>query len=270
MECASVRGQLSDLVRGRTEAQEETELRRHLAGCEACRHEERAERLLDDALTERLPRPGAPAAVRRSVAATLASAAAGSGPALPWRPAAGTRRALTAAAALALAVLSFAAGRAALGRAAGASRLADEVVTDHLRALASTHPHDVESSSTHEVKPWFEGRLDFAPMVPPDRGELRLLGGSVGYVLDRKAAVVSYGLRRHRVTLLAFPRAGLPALDRADPTGPPYLSERRGFTLALWAANDLGYALVADVEPAELRRLADDLAAETRKPAGPR
>jgi anti-sigma factor RsiW len=271
MDCSSVRERLWSLVRGRAEAEDELELRRHLTTCEACRHEERAERLLDEALGDRLPRPAAPAALRRRVA-ELAGAAARPAPQdrLPVRlraPAA--RAAMAAAAALLLAALGFAAGRAAQLRAAGSAALSDELVTDHLRALASAHPHDVESSDSHQVKPWFLGRLDFAPVVPGDRGELRLLGGALGYVHDRKAAVVSYGLRRHRVTLLAVPRAGLTVLDRADPAGRPVRVERRGFTVALWAAGDLGYALVSDVDPEELGHLADELAKETRKAPSP-
>jgi len=138
-------------------------------------------------------------------------------------------------------------------------------VTDHLRTLASTHPYDVESTSSHEVKPWFEGRLDFAPVVPGDRGELRLLGGAVGYVADRKAAVISYGIRRHRVTLLVFPRGGVLGFENVPAAGAPIRVERRGITVALWGASDLGYALVSDVSPDELGRFADELAPETRR-----
>ena len=270
MDCSSVRERLRSLVRGRAEAEDELELRRHLTTCEACRYEEQAERLLDEALGERLPRPTAPAALRRRVAALAGAARPAAQDRLAGRlraPAA--RAAMAAAAALLLAALGFAAGRAAQLRAAGSAALSDELVTDHLRALASAHPHDVESSDSHQVKPWFEGRIDFAPVVPGDRGELRLLGGALGYVHDRKAAVVSYGLRRHRVTLLAFPRAGLTVLDRADPAGRPVRVGRRGFTVALWAAGDLGYALVSDVDPEELGHLADELAKETRKAPSP-
>jgi anti-sigma factor RsiW len=159
--------------------------------------------------------------------------------------------------------LGFLGGRAVEGRAA-ADRLADELVSDHLRVLATSHPLDVESTDSHQVKPWFEGRLDFASVVPGDRGELRLAGGSVGYVMDRKAAVASYALRRHRLTLLAFPRAGLPGLE-AGPGDPPSLRARRGFEMATWVAGDVAYALVGDVPGAELDRIALELAAETRR-----
>ena len=43
--------------------------------------------------------------------------------------------------------------------------LVAEAVNDHLRVLTSQHPLDIESGDVHQVKPWFEGRLDFAPVV---------------------------------------------------------------------------------------------------------
>ncbi len=266
MDCASVRRELHDLLRGRAGATE-AELRAHLAGCAACRHEEEAERLLDEALATRLPPVQAPPALRRRIAAEVEAAEAGTRDSAPRRrraPAAWL--AAAAAAGIALASGGFLAGRAVQGRAAGGERLADEVVADHLRTLASAHPHDVESTDTHQVKPWFEGRLDFAPVVPADRGELRLQGGAVGYVLGHRAAVLSYGLRRHRVTLLAFPRRGVPGLERAAQDAPPLELGRHGFAVSLWSAGDVGYALVSDVGAEEHARLAGVLAAETRLP----
>jgi anti-sigma factor RsiW len=269
MECASVRDRLRDLVRGRTEPSEEPELRQHLAGCEACRHEEQAERLLDEALSARLPRPAAPAALRRELAHRLASHEGMASVAVLRRPRPVARSVAAAVAAVALAALGYGAGRFAQAGSAASDRFADELVTDHLRVLARASPPDVESTSSHEVKPWFEGKLDFAPVVPGDRGELRLAGGSVGYVLERKAAIVTYTLRRHRLTLVVFPRAGLPGFAGVPADGPPLRAARRGFTVALWAAGDLGYALVADVGTDELGALADELASETRRAPTP-
>jgi anti-sigma factor RsiW len=139
MECPSVRDRLRDLVRGRVEPAEEPELRRHLAGCEACRHEEQAERLLDEALAERLPRHAAPAALRREVARRLEARHEATVTPLR-RPRAAARAAAAAVAALALAAVGYGLGRVAQDRGAAAGRLADEVVTDHLRALTSARP----------------------------------------------------------------------------------------------------------------------------------
>ena len=68
MDCANVRENLQDLVRARIPGSEiEKAMLLHLQGCEACRHEAEVERLLDSALAERLPRPAASAALRRSL-----------------------------------------------------------------------------------------------------------------------------------------------------------------------------------------------------------
>jgi anti-sigma factor RsiW len=268
MECTSVRELLHDLRRGRLDPARAAEARAHLEGCASCRHEEQAETLLDEALSQRLPRVPAPPELRRRVE-ELAAAVRGAQLA-PTRPRRGPalRRlvAPVAVAAMALLAAGVLLQQRARVQGGGADRLADEIVTDHLRLLVSAHPHDLESGVNHEVKPWFEGRLDFAPVVPGDRGELRLLGGAVGYVLDRKAAVMSYALRRHRVTLLAFPAAGLawPAPNRSPGSVPAYSASRRGFDVVLWRAGDLGYALVSDVSAQDLEKLAAELAPETR------
>ena len=269
MECASVRKHLSDFRRGRLDPARAAESRAHLEACEACRQEAAVEASLDQALAERLPRYPAPAALRRSVEElALASRGAALAVSLPHRSRPAVRRFLapTAIAAMAILTAGVHVQQQAHARSVAVGRLADEMVTDHLRLLVSAHPNDLESGLNHQVKPWFEGRLDFAPVVPGDRGELRLLGGAVGYVIDRKAAVMSYALRRHRVTLLAFPDSGLtwPAPNRSAGGVPAHSMSRSGFGMVLWRAGDLAYALVSDVSTQDLEKLAAELAPETR------
>jgi len=91
------------------------------------------------------------------------------------------------------------------------SILVAEAVNDHLRILSSQHPLDIENGGMHQVKPWCEGRLDFAPVVRflGDQDVARP-GGAVGYYLDRKAAVFVFHHRLRAVLLFVFRADGLP------------------------------------------------------------
>lgn len=149
-----------------------------------------------------------------------------------------------------------------LGEAVG------EAVNDHLRVVASTHPVEIEGGGIHQVRPWFTGRLDFAPPVTfSGDADFPLVGGSVGYFHEHKAAVFSFRRRLHAITLLVLPAAGLDWPERdLVPVGPLSVAVQsaRGFTVLLWRDGGFAYVLVSDVNRAELERLATLIAAPPR------
>jgi anti-sigma factor RsiW len=139
------------------------------------------------------------------------------------------------------------------------SSMVVEAVNDHLRVLYSDRPLEVESGGIHRVKPWFEGRLDFAPVVEfAGDDDYPLQGGSVSYYIDRKAATFVFKRRLHAITLFVFRAEGLrwPA-GGTRPIGAARgtVATSRGFHVALWQKGDLGYALVSDVNEADLLAL---------------
>jgi anti-sigma factor RsiW len=108
----------------------------------------------------------------------------------------------------------------------------------------------------HQIKPWFTGRLDFAPGLSfAGDTEFPLHGAAVGWFLDRKCATYVFGKGPHKITLLVMPAAGLDWPKR-------YQARERGFETLLWREGDLAYALVSDTEASELAALASRL---TRK-----
>ena len=64
-----------------------------------------------------------------------------------------------------------------------------------------------------------------------------------------------YGRRLHTITLLVFRPEGLSWPDG----GGPVATRQRGFNVRLWRAHGLGYALVSDLDAAELASLATRL-----------
>jgi anti-sigma factor RsiW len=250
MDHREARTHLVDRRRGTLDAASRAALESHLAGCEACRHEDAADAELSRLLEERLPRRKAPASLRRSLEARW-------DPPKPRRAMRMARwfAAMGAGAALAVLVLFLFRPRPPPSE----DPMLTEAVNDHLRVLYSDHPIEVQSGGIHQVKPWFSGRLDFAPVVAfAGDDDFPLQGGAVSYFLDRKAAAFVFKRRLHTISLFVFRSDGL-----ALPTGALVPMGRvsaraarvRGFNVLIWRDGELGYALVSDVDAPDLAAL---------------
>ena len=193
------------------------------------------ERELDRALA-RLPKRPASAALTARLAASFS-------PPPARAPKLVSRRSLgfaIAASALASAVLGFGWFRALHDP----DELVAEAVNDHLRVLYAQQAIEIQSGGIHQVKPWFEGRLDFAPVLGFDGDdEFTLQGGSIAYFIDRKAAAFVFKRHLHVLTLFVFRADGLPW----PPTWNQKLghhrasfSRLRGFNTLLFRDGDLG------------------------------
>jgi len=133
-------------------------------------------------------------------------------------------------------------------------RLLAEVSTAHVRSLmAENHPNDVASTDQHTVKPWFEGKLDFAPAVTDlaDAG-YALLGGRLDYLDSRPVAALTYRHRLHVVNLFEWPSA-----RGAD--APPRIFSRNGYAIAHWRRGGLQYWAISDIASADLLEFAKRL-----------
>jgi anti-sigma factor RsiW len=258
MTCEDARAQLLDYQRGRLAFPAESEVRAHLDGCADCTRDDALEHELTKALEQRLPLHPASIALKRRLAAQWPTASTQRSWWRRWRPVLMPALAFAALLMLVTPVLYY--ERTASRMAGERAGLVAEAVNDHLRVLASQHPLDIESSDVHQVKPWFEGRLDFAPRVAFEGdAEFPLKGGALGYFRDRKAAVFVYARRLHPITLLVFRADGLTWPTRAQTPGGPaevYRTVDRGFNVIMWRTDELGYALVSDVDARDLNALA--------------
>ncbi|HVN40116.1 MAG TPA: hypothetical protein VMW19_18290 [Myxococcota bacterium] len=254
MDCGRARELNLDGLRERLSAATKAELEEHLSTCVRCRAHAEAERVLSEVL-ESLPQHAAPLALKRRLAESWPSLATGTLPRPTWTP----RWAALATAAAALVIVV--AGSTSLfvelfvEQRAALRQLEGESINDHLRVLEGA-PLARVTGGLHEVKPWFGGKLDFAPAVHfAGNDDFPLEGGAVEPFLDRRAAVFVYKRRLHTASLFVVPSEGL--------AFPPELRTQtvRGFHVALWQQEGQGYALVSDLDMQELLELQAQIAA---------
>jgi len=159
-----------------------------------------------------------------------------------WPSSAGFGLGAACAAALALLVL--------LPRSSG--EFADQLVASHIRALQPGHLEDVASSDHHTVKPWFDGRVDFAPPVKDLAAErFPLRGGRLDYVGGRPVAALVYQRDKHVIDLYVWPSASVAM-------APPESIERQGYNVVHWVQGGMALWAVSDLEIAQLREFAGD------------
>ena len=152
-----------------------------------------------------------------------------------WLPQAGIA---FSAAALAASLLLFVSSRNST------PSLDDELVAGHVRSLLASHLTDVASSDQHTVKPWFLGKLDFAPpVVDLSKKDFPLIGGRIDYIGGRVVAAIVYKRHGHVINLFVWPAGKLQAV--------PETAE--GYHLLSWTQGGFSYAAVSDLNAEELR-----------------
>ena len=133
----------------------------------------------------------------------------------------------------------------------GDELLAQEIVTDHVRSLQLPgHLVDVLSSDQHTVKPWFDGKVDFAPSVKDFADQnFRLYGGRLEYLNNRSVAALVYQRRLHYINLYVWPSGQ--AGSTAEAT-----TQRQGYNLIHWTNSGMNYWAISDLNSVELHEFA--------------
>jgi anti-sigma factor RsiW len=125
------------------------------------------------------------------------------------------------------------------------SQLTDAVVASHIRALMAPQPTDVLSSDRHTVKPWFDGKLAFAPDVIDLAAQgFPLVGGRIDIVDFEPVPTLVYRANKHLISLTAIPGGA-----RMIAPGP---RDDRGFRAIAWNAGAVRFVAVSDAAPDEV------------------
>ena len=241
MTCEQAERDLDAYVDRELDAELAAAVRDHLSGCAAC-HRRVAQRDALGRMVRGAPYYPAPDRLRQRVLDRTARSRS-------WR------RVLTWAAA-AMVVVSVGGGLTLL-RSSQASRgdIADLVVDGHVRSLMANHLFDVESTDQHTVKPWFLGRLDFAPPVVDlaQRG-FPLVGGRLDYLGGEPVAALVYQRQKHTINLFVCP-------ERDSRSPAPVVRTVRGFHVHHWTRGGMAFWAVSDLNDIELTQFVDALRA---------
>jgi len=156
-----------------------------------------------------------------------------------------------AAAAAIIVIMGTLSWLATRGGGGGSERLlAAEVASAHVRSLMAQHLWDIQSSDQHTVKPWFEGKLDFAPDVRDFKNEsFPLEGGRLDYLAGRPVAALIYRHEKHYINLFIWPANG--ETEQSE-----VAMSHQGYAIVHWVHGGMNYWAVSDTAEATLRRFA--------------
>ncbi len=128
----------------------------------------------------------------------------------------------------------------------GGTGLENALLASHVHALGAGPLFQVASSDRHTVKPWFQGKLDFAPPVPDlAAADYPLLGGRLETLDGRTVAALVYAHRKHNIDVYIWPD---------EQTRAPEMLARKGFHLSHWSEGGMQVWVVADADAAEVAR----------------
>ena len=214
----------------------------HLADCPQCAGVSRGLSNLSAVLRNDALRFQAPPDLRERIRAATAQAARAEfdmTPRQPWFHRVGW--AVAAAVAFVALILAL-----QIPRDGADNRMIAELTSSHVRSLMANHLMDVVSTDQHTVKPWFDGKVDFAPPVKDLRSAgFPLIGGRLDFANGRAVSALVYGRQKHVINLFVWP-----AKSSRDVA--PKAAERNGYHLIRWSTSAMTFWAVSDLNEREL------------------
>jgi len=245
MPCRVAHEVITALVDGEPITSDQQAALAHVATCPACAERLRDHRRISEQI-KALGRPPVPKGLEERLRAQLAAEAeaANDNESFDWQHL-GRRVAAIALVAGLSGFLGWSLSQSAARRAG----LEHDVVAAHARSLLQEASVQIASSESHTVKPWFNGRVDFAPRVRDLSAEgFPLIGGRLDYIGGRRAAALVYKRRAHLINVFIWPSAS------GDGPG-PVASGMQGYSVLSWTADGLTYWAVSDLNAKELSQL---------------
>jgi anti-sigma factor RsiW len=253
MRCDHCQDALHGYVDDELLLEERREIDEHIAECAICAHEHASLLQTRHLLKENLVHYTAPDVLKARIRAEVAREDFGEpvAPRLPLQRTPAPWWMYAVAAALIAAVSSTLTVAVMMPREHDA-RINSELLAAHVRSLIPGHLTDIVSTDQHNVKPWFNGRVDIAPSVPDLASRnFKLIGGRVDYVDGHVTPVVVYQRRQHVINVYSSPAA-----KSGDVA--PQESSVNGYRVVRWSHDGLTQRAISDINEKELREFVTD------------
>ncbi|MBI5612626.1 MAG: anti-sigma factor [Gammaproteobacteria bacterium] len=249
MSCEHTQQLLDAYVDGELDVEKSLAIEQHLSACPACRKRHEARRWVRVAVQSQARYFTVPDPAVRRIQAHL-DKAGGGGRTLPARW-------LSLAATAAIAALLGSGTTFWIGRTSSEDLLTQEAVANHSRSLmVAGRITDISSSDQHTVKPWFNGRVDFSPLVVDLTAQgFALVGGRLDYLDNHPVAALVYRHRQHLINLFVWP-------DDKSAAAPMRAFARHGYHVLHWSGGGMRYWAVSDLNPADLKAFGELLATQ--------
>lgn len=252
MRCEESRPLIDFYLDGELDALRSAEFELHVRGCDACTPQiERASKLRS-AIRESASYFAAPPALQLKIREAL-RAEAGVKESKPSRAEsiAAWWRWTTAAASLAAVALLAVIVTPIFHSRSAENQIAGEVLSSHVRSLMASHLTDVTSTDRHTVKPWFDGKIDFAPNVQDFAAQgYPLIGGRLDYIDHRTVAALVYQRRLHYINVFIWPTQSSTSTSVKPET-------REGYNILHWQKSGMEYWAITDAAADDLQALAN-------------
>jgi len=135
------------------------------------------------------------------------------------------------------------------------NRLAREFIVDHLNYLPGRE--EIVSDSARDVQQWFQGRVDF-PVRVPQLPAAALKDARVCNIAGRKAALLHYRRKPDDTLVSLFVTTEPESFERSRKSMEASVSYQ-GLNSTLWCHRGLVYSLVASLDDASLKQIAESV-----------
>jgi len=240
LDCKRAQSLLDGYVDDELDVATHLDMEQHVQDCPVCGRARRARMQLRQAIGKADLYVKSPARLQSQIEMALRRDAGGNAGA--WRRVLAMAACMVLAAGVTLLVVQQ------TSRSSTRDQLVQEVIGDHVRSLMAGHLADVISTDQHTVKPWFAGKIDFAPSVKDFPAEgFNLAGGRLDYLNGRPVAALVYHRNKHVINLFIWPA------ESGEKSSA--MLNQQGYNIEHWSAGGMNYWLISDLNGKELAEL---------------